>query len=347
MSVFRMSMLPAGDGDCLVLSWGEPGSLRHAVVDGGRAASYAELRPRLEAIAGAGEPLELLVLTHVDADHIEGAIRYIEDPHLPIAPLRVWYNSFESLGGLRARSVAQGDRFAAGIRRLGWPWNVGFADCLVSVGTAAPVDAVAGLRVTVLGPEANGVEAMRAKWADWRAGHDSLRLARSGRLSRSPMPVPLDVEALSAPSKTDTELPNGSSIALLVEHDGRRVLLAGDAHPDTLVRSLTPLAVAEGGRVRVDLFKVSHHGSRGNVTREVLELLDCRRFAISTDGTRHGHPDPEAIARLLAFAPSGERELLFNYSTERTLPWDSAELRARWGYVCRYGDPDGTLEVNI
>lgn len=345
--MFRMTMLPAGDGDCLLLSWGEPGSLRHAVVDGGRTFTYAALRPRLLAIREAGEPLELLVLTHVDADHIEGGLKYLGDAEPPIAPARVWYNSFESLGGLAARSIAQGDRYAAAIARLGWPLNGGFAKGLISVATAPADGGIPGLRVTVLGPDGDGVEAMRGRWADWRADHDPVKLARSGRLSRAPMPDPLDVEVLAAPGKTDAEVPNGSSIALLVEHKGRRVLLAGDAHPDTLVRSIAPLARAEGGRLRVDLFKVSHHGSRANVTRELVELLDCRRFAISTDGTRHGHPDPEAIARMLAFAPPGPRELHFNYASDRTRPWDGAALKDRWDYVCRLGGPQGTLEVDV
>lgn len=345
--MFRMSMLPAGDGDCLVLTWGEPGALRHAVVDGGRTSTYDALRPLLVGMVEAREPLELLVLTHVDADHIEGALKYVEDPDPPIAPARVWYNSFDALGGLGARSIAQGDRYAAAIKRLNWPLNDRFGDGLVSVGTAPAHAGVHSLKVTVLGPDGNGIEAMRAKWADWRADHDPVKLARTGRLSRDPMPSPLEVEDLARPGKTDTELPNGSSIALLVEHGGRRVLLGGDAHPDTLVRSISPLAKAAGGRLPVDLFKVSHHGSRGNLTRDLVELLDCRRFAFSTDGTRHGHSDPEAIARILAFAPPGRRELLFNYTSDRTRPWDDADLRDRWDFACRYGDPQGTLEIDV
>lgn len=345
--MFKMTMLPAGDGDCLVLSWGEPDALRHAVVDGGRTSTYLALRPRLVEMHRNHEALELLVLTHVDADHIEGSLKYVGDPDLPIEPARVWYNSFEALGGLSAKSVAQGDRYAAAIERLGWSLNADFAHGLVSVATAPAESGVPGLKVTVLGPDADGVEAMHAKWADWRSEHDPIAIARTGRLSRNPMPTPLDVEALARPGKTDTELPNGSSIALLVEHDGRRILLAGDAHPDTLVRSIAPLAKAEGGRLRVDVFKVSHHGSSGNVTRELIELLDCRRFAFSTDGTRHGHPDPEAVARLLAFAPSGRRELMFNYASDRTIPWRDADLKNTWNYSCRYGDPQGLLEVDI
>ncbi len=340
-------MLPAGDGDCLVLTWGKPGSLRHSVVDGGRAGTYATLRPRLVEIAQAEEPLELLVLTHVDADHIEGALKYVEDPNPPIAPSRVWYNSFESFGGLSTRSMGQGDRYAAAIERLGWALNPGFERGLVSIATAPADMYVPDIEVTVLGPDAEGVEAMRSKWADWRADHDPVKVARSGRLSREAMPFPLDVETLCAPSKVDAELPNGSSIALLVEHGGRRVLLGGDAHPDTLVRSIAPLAAAAGGRLPVDLFKVSHHGSRGNVTRNLLELLDCRRFALSTDGTRHGHPDPEAIARMLAFAPPGPRQLYFNYATDRTRPWDDADLKRQWDFECFYGDPQGVLDIVV
>ena len=162
--MFRMTMLPAGDGDCLFLSWGEPGSLRHAIVDGGRTITYAALRPRLLAIREAGEPLELLVLTHVDADHIEGGLKYVGDAEPPIAPARVWYNSFESLGGLAARSIAQGDRYAAAIARLDWPLNGGFADGLVSVATAPADGGIPGLRVTVLGPDSDGVKAMRGRW---------------------------------------------------------------------------------------------------------------------------------------------------------------------------------------
>lgn len=345
--MFTMSMLPARDGDCIILTWGEPGSLRHAVIDGGRTSTYPVLRQRLSEISEAGEPLELLVLTHVDADHIEGCLKFVEDPLAPIIPARIWYNSFESLGGFQSKSIAQGDRYAAAIKRLGWPLNRGFRSGLVSVATAPDDLGVPDLTISVLGPDELGVEAMRSKWADWRVTHDPVKLARTGKLARTPMPSPLNVEQLSAPEASDKELPNGSSIALLVEHKGRRVLLGGDAHPETLVCSLTPLAKAAGGRLPVDLFKVSHHGSGGNVTRELLELLDCRRFAISSDGSRHGHPDPEAISRLLAFAPSGPKELIFNYASERTVPWDDAALKGRWNFVCRYGDPQGSIEIDV
>jgi hypothetical protein len=54
----------------------------------------------------------------------------------------------------------------------------------------------------------------------------------------------------------------------------------------------------------------------GNLSRPLADLLDCTRFAISPNGSRHHHPDPEAIARLLLWKP-GPKEFYFNYRHER------------------------------
>jgi hypothetical protein len=51
--------------------------------------------------------------------------------------------------------------------------------------------------------------------------------------------------------------------------------------------SLRPLAEHEGGRVHIDTLKVPHHDSDHNIPRELLQLIDCRRYLISTSGARH------------------------------------------------------------
>ena len=110
---------------------------------------------------------------------------------------------------------------------------------------------------------------------------------------------PVDVDALAAtPFQSDTSKTNASSIAFLFEFDGRRILFTGDGDDPRIVESLRPIAEAEGGRLRLDALKVPHHGSAANISRELLELIDCPRL-ISTNGERHGHPDPVAMARIL------------------------------------------------
>ena len=69
-----------------------------------------------------------------------------------------------------------------------------------------------------------------------------------------------------------------------------RVLFTGDAHSDILEAAIQPLAQADGGRLRVDVLKVGHLGSKANTSKLLLHLLDCTRFAFSTNGDRHDHP---------------------------------------------------------
>jgi beta-lactamase superfamily II metal-dependent hydrolase len=84
----------------------------------------------------------------------------------------------------------------------------------------------------------------------------------------------------------------------------------------------------------LDLFKLSHHGATGNTSRALLERVDCHRFLLSTNGARHGHPDPETVARLLKFGGSGRKTLYFNYAQDHTTPWNQQKLRDKYDYLC-------------
>ena len=125
-------------------------------------------------------------------------------------------------------------------------------------------------------------------------------------------------------------------------------MLSGDAHPAMLVSSLEALAVAEGGRYRIDLLKAPHHGSAKNLTRRMVEIIDCHKLAISTNGQRHGHPDPETIARFIHFGSTGTKDLYFNYYTERSRPWSNPEIMEKYNF--RFHAPSvtqGLLTIDI
>jgi len=356
MSTFRLKMLPAADGDCLLLSWGDDGKLSHMVVDGGRKTAYDHLFDELTEIKNAGETLALYVLTHVDADHIEGSLEYFNDVNRPILPDDVWFNGFDEMGRGRAstddRSAKQGDDWSKAVVRLDRQLNRHFADGVASVENAPGVIDVEGLKITMLSPDAAHLGSMRGKWEDYRATLEAEpEDVRGGRKrERPPVPDPIVLEDLVADGQIDPEAPNGSSIAFVAEFAGRRVLLAGDAHPDLLASSLAPLAATEkGGRYRLDLLKASHHGSTKNTSRELIERIACRQIAISTNGNIHGHPDPESIARFLHFGVSGTKDIWFNYATARTMPWDDEETKKKYGYRAHFPKKDepGRIEIDL
>ena len=83
-----IEMLPARHGDAILLGWGVPGDRHHMLVDGGPAPAYPDVAGRLSELGEAG--LDLLVLTHIDADHIEGTILLVNDADLKLRIGEVW-----------------------------------------------------------------------------------------------------------------------------------------------------------------------------------------------------------------------------------------------------------------
>ena len=174
---FRLSVLPAGDGDCLLLTYGDGGRNRHVLIDGGRAGAYSHLRKRLVAIRDAGEELGLFVLTHIDADHIEGALEMGRDLELPIEPTRLWYNGYDQMAGIQPFSVAQGDEYSRLIKERQWPLNADFGGGAVCVEARPDPFDVDGLAITILSPNAAKLASLRSKWDAWRSS-DRPRAAR-------------------------------------------------------------------------------------------------------------------------------------------------------------------------
>lgn len=82
---------------------------------------------------------------------------------------------------------------------------------------------------------------------------------------------------------------NESSLVVLVERSGRRVLLTGDAEAAQLERVASQIG-------DVDVVKVGHHGSKGSLSTSLLRTLRPEIAAISVgEGNRFGHPAEETL----------------------------------------------------
>jgi beta-lactamase superfamily II metal-dependent hydrolase len=113
--LFTLEALPAQEGDCLILHWGTRKKPHVAVIDGGPGRVYeTSLRPRLDKIItglGGGQlPLELVMVSHMDSDHVVGikklfsALKKEVDNHTPEADRmlrvdRLWLNVFNDVLG--------------------------------------------------------------------------------------------------------------------------------------------------------------------------------------------------------------------------------------------------------
>jgi len=362
--MFRLEMLPAGHGDCLLLEYGNASAHHQVLIDAGPYYSYRSLARRLDTLVRSEPALELFVVTHVDADHIDGAIKVLGALR-PGDQLRdVWFNGWCHLKpGRRSNSDPKdtlgpphGEMLSALILERGLPWNHAFNEGAASLegDGALPTQSLAGdLSLTLLSPGPAELEALDVEWnREVRAigmepgsTEDALKLLRSKARYRPPKDLmgadrpDVEVDATKAFIE-DSSKTNLSGIAFLAEYDGKSCLCAADAHPSVLARSLRRLCITRGlSRLKIDAVKLSHHGSSGNTSQELLRLIDCKHFLVSTNGKGgFHHPDREAIARVIKTGGDGV-QLWFNYRSPESCIWDDPWLKRRYyQYGTHYPD---------
>jgi beta-lactamase superfamily II metal-dependent hydrolase len=334
--VFTLDMLPAREGDCLWLTYGDESGKRHVLIDGGRQATGRVVRDRLAALPADERRLELVVVTHVDRDHIEGMLELAEADFHGIEVGDIWFNGYRHLlNDFDPMGAVQGERLTEALSRPGRPWNEAFGRRRVAIEPGQPLalpPLAGGLQLTLLSPTPAKLTAMVKVW------EDEVRIAgmKQGLPADEAVPGgfqrmgPIDVDSLAAQAFVDDRAEaNGTSIALLAEYAGRRVLLGADAHCDVLAQSVR--ALGGGARLKLDAFKVAHHGSAHNISRELLDLVDCRRYLLSTNGSYFYHPDAAAVSRVVRFGGESP-QLIFNYRSDETEAWEDGRRQQRYGY---------------
>jgi hypothetical protein len=373
---FSLDVRRARKGDCLLLHYGSSKNPGLVMIDGGPKAVYSpHLRPRLEEIrkkrAKGNNPLQvdLLMVSHVDDDHIQGILdltrelRRAADEQKPqlVQILGLWHNSFDNIISHNTKeltaavtgqfgaaavngsaefsdediidveehykesdpnldseeaeelvssslkvlaSIGQGAQLRLDAEKLRLPLNEDFDDGLiVAKGGAKPIDLGNDLTFTVVGPMLPEIDALRKKHLQWLK-----KLKKEGK-------KPSEVLA----AYVDRSVPNLSSLVLLAELKGKRMLLTGDARGDKILEGLEMIGlVKKCGKIEVDLLKVPHHGSSNNLDHDFFERIIAKHYVFSGDG-EHGNPEREAMEML--FEARGHDD----YTIHLTYPIDEID----------------------
>ena len=175
-------------------------------------------------------------------------------------------------------------------------------------------------------PAGQGIEGAQAPPAEPKKG--TLTEVSPGLESLGPKVPPIleepqDLELLAETDNSgDGSEANGSSIALMLEYKGKRVILSGDAFSDDLVAAIESLGHDE--QLAVDAFKLPHHGSKKNVTPQLMASIECPTYLISTSGSRFHHPDVDAIKIIIdGHKGDAKPEFLFNYRSDDNEFWEN------------------------
>jgi hypothetical protein len=347
--IFSLEPRRARKGDCLLLHFGSKDDPGLVMIDGGPKKVYQpHLRPRLEELKAARGlsdedplPVDLLMVSHVDDDHIQGILELTRElieaqrEHKP-SPLQImsfWHNSFDDIIGHKPKeltaafrsqfgtaatsgefptdatldvddaagelseeivvdnlkvlaSIEQGYQLRVDAEALDLPRNPEFdGNLIIASANSESVDMGRGLTFRVAGPMKREVEALRKKHDQWLRDLEAK--------GKSPP------QALAA--YLDKSVPNLSSLVLVAEVEGQRMLLTGDARGDMIIQGLqlvSLLGASDQSTMHVDLLKVPHHGSANNLEREFFERITADHYVFSGNG-EHGNPERQALEMLL------------------------------------------------
>ena len=357
----ELTFLDARQGDAIWVRWGEG---RQLLVDMGTSGTGRALADRFRALPEDQRAFELLVVTHVDTDHIGGVLTGLVDPAepVPVTFADVWFNGWEHLNGLvpaderselEPMGGVQGELLTAWLRDHAWNDAFGRAAAIRTDTTLPRVELPDGLSITVLAPVQERLTELVPEWQLAVAAaleKGTLTDVSPGLEPMGPSTAPtlesaVDLAILSEdPFKVDGSRANAASIALVLEHDGKRALLTGDATASELLGGLALLGAGE--RVPLDLVKLPHHGSRNNVSRELVQAVDCPLWVFSSDGTTFRHPDAIAVSRVVR--DSGpEPHLVFNVPSTFNRWWERPEWQDLFGYTTTYGVEDDGVTVAL
>lgn len=227
-------------------------------------------------------------------------------------------------------NARQGSSLAKLLRQNAYAWNA--RDGARSIDDSTPTLALeSGQTIQVIGPNYARLESLRSVWLrevkklGYGGSSQSADLlddayemwCAAASVPAVPLATPIGGKVnrrLAEVYSRDTSISNGCSIALIISSGPTRILLLGDAWAEDIVSKLKPLKITSSPII-FDAIKLSHHGSLRNTSVELLSIVDSPSFLVSTDGTRHGHPDFEVLAEIVDRPAPFSRKLLFNYET--------------------------------
>lgn len=354
--MFRIHMLAADHGDCLWVEYGDTHPPKRILIDAGTVGTYPRsLAPKIQAtIEAEGScKFELFVVTHIDADHIGGAIEFLKQAGTTGVSIKeIWFNGYFHLSNTSPSILGakQGEMLTPLVQDGPWEWNKRFNELAVMVPDTGnlPTFTIAGMKITLLSPTFEKLQKLKPKWekelekAGLVPGH---AYAIEDVLPNGFLGGKIEDWANTV-FKEDTAEPNGSSIAFIAEYEGKRVLFGADAHPSVLLESLQR-APLNADTLPLNAFKLPHHASKNNTSKEMIAAFPAEHYLVSTNGQQFNHPDEEAIARILTAHKEAAKTLHFNCPSAYNAVWQSNSYKSNWNYEANYGTDSDGLVVNL
>ncbi|OFX49613.1 MAG: hypothetical protein A2046_05935 [Bacteroidetes bacterium GWA2_30_7] len=326
----KIKFLKAFKGDSILISFtDDKNNPKNILIDGGMAGTYynstsnqfGNLKTEVDNIRSKNENIDLLVLTHIDNDHICGLLKWFEmDKEAHKLVKNVWFNS----GKLIAEYLKKPENndLSVGLDLFKTTFTgvkdaIDFENYLlakeiwnrkiIKLGNVYKSD---NIQMLVLSPTRNQLKNLLKEYKE-KTGNIAYTAA-GGKDWNIDLKAFIEEENdIKFKFAQDTSVKNGSSISFILTIKEKNFLFLGDSHPKEIVSYLKKKGFSKEKPLNVELMKLSHHGSKGNTNKELLELVKIENYIISTDSSEHGHPNKRTLARIISINPNAVFH--FNY----------------------------------
>lgn len=345
-----IKFLKAQNGDCTLIQYlDDSGVKRNIIIDAGLDATYfdpatntfGELKVEIDSIKARKENIDLLILTHIDNDHICGFLKLFEmDTEIPGSIKKVWFNS----GKLIAEKVKEEENKAlamkmqkSGLVATGVPEGIDFEDFLLrnkfwerELILCGQEHLVHDAKFEILGPTIPQLRKLLKEYHD--KTKDDVYTGAEGNDWATDIATFINEEGPKYQFAQDGSVKNGSSISFILTLKGKRFVFLGDSHPNPVAQALAKLGHTAEQPLDVEFLKVSHHGSKANSNKKLLAALNTENYMISTNSVGHGHPHKRTLSRIIARNPNAIFHFNYEHVREGVFNKDDREkynIRAR------------------
>lgn len=322
-----IKVLKADCGDSILIKYkGNDNNIHNILIDGGLEYSYhSTIKDEIRTIEKRNESIDLLIITHTDSDHIGGIKAFIEDKEISKKIVnQFWFNATENvildMSDSTNISTKQGIKLQNYLKTQK-KWH---KQAILALQTYH----LFGVKLTILSPNKKGLEKFQKKLKSTTIGSP-----------KSDHKKTLDELMKTDKFRQDTSVYNDSSIAFILEFNHKKTLFLSDTKPSTIVQSLKQLGYTNLKKLQVNYVKIAHHGSKANTNYQLLELIDCYNFIVSTDASAYNHPHKVTFARIIKQIRKNSKKkinFIFNYESSYYNSLFTNAEKKKYNFTCSF-----------
>lgn len=313
----KLNILKAHHGDSIIIeTFDRDKNIFTILIDGGPRETF---RTTLVQELSRYKKIDLIILTHIDHDHISGLIHYLsssyaKNHHFDKLLLNAPNLLKVDTSGTQI-SIDEGIEFERLIHSQ-YP-NLK----IISEVTSESVNKLGlpdGIDIKILSPNQIALDELNINWPEIDLSEEDETQIGSIDVIAKDFNVNFESLANNADIEKNikNDFANASSIAFSIQTVDFHGLFLGDAHSTIVAKSLLDKYPNESPIV-FDYVKLSHHGSKYNISKEFLDTIECYNYIISTNGGkgRTKHPDRETIAKIVSHKnmQKSKVQFYFNY----------------------------------